>query len=570
MEQSEQLGALSAHAHAISYRLLGSRDDAVVVDAECLLWLVAHWERVEPHPLAWCAALAVERSLVRELDPNVDHPDGRRWWRHRLAEMPSSVQVTVALAELCGYQPEQVVALTRRSLTEVEEMLAWFNRPAEFDPRPWGDPAPADWLAHVRELPEPRARLALEPADTPSTTATPVAPAHQTTTRIGQPAAPSAQRGNELSVPTSAAANGGQATETILRPAPLRDSRPSSNAAAIDPRVPTPKRRRGPRMVRLSTMVSLFAVGGVAWAISQPTAERPSFSDRDVSAGTGNPAALGVAIGDDAGCSAENPLPAGATTEAVTTGGLSRTIRISVPPGTDGEPLPLVIDLGEPSLTVEERSVQSDLETLGEKKSFVTLTVGPTATGTWNVGGQSDQPDDVASVITIARDVVKRTCVDPEKVVLLGHGSGALMAGRIACESDTALSAVVMVGGAYGRDDCTVRQNIHIEWASDDPALPQGGGYGDATPVEHRSPGIEPQRLEDVIVAWRTSLDCSEEANVLFEEPIRPRRGWDPCGSGTLTVVSRPVGGHSWWPDISDVVDEAIARKAIFSPTDGD
>lgn len=132
-----------------------------------------------------------------------------------------------------------------------------------------------------------------------------------------------------------------------------------------------------------------------------------------------------------------------------------------------------------------ERSVE---ETLDEGA----IVVYPNGSGadegfpqSWNAGGccpfsTFDMVDDVAFLADVIESVSGRFDVDPDRVWVVGHSNGGMMAYRLACELSTRVTAIGVAAGAMMIDTCastrpTSALHLHGEL---DVVVPLLGGDG--------------------------------------------------------------------------------------------
>ena len=82
----------------------------------------------------------------------------------------------------------------------------------------------------------------------------------------------------------------------------------------------------------------------------------------------------------------------------------------------------------------------------------LTVVVVATVGASWNAGSCCGKPlregvDDVAAVTAVREDALQRAGADAERVALVGHSVGALMAWRLVCEPQFRAAAVVTISG---------------------------------------------------------------------------------------------------------------------------
>lgn len=82
----------------------------------------------------------------------------------------------------------------------------------------------------------------------------------------------------------------------------------------------------------------------------------------------------------------------------------------------------------------------------------LTVVVAGTEAASWNAGSccgtpQRDGVDDVAALVAMRADAVRRSGADPARTAVVGHSVGGLMAFRLACTPSFGAAAVVAVSG---------------------------------------------------------------------------------------------------------------------------
>ena len=138
-------------------------------------------------------------------------------------------------------------------------------------------------------------------------------------------------------------------------------------------------------------------------------------------------APLGLSPGPPAGdpCVASAPAPEGPIT--ITSGGLERTYRLTLPEPAPSEPAPVILNLHGAGSNAAEQDLYSDLAVRGPARGFVIVT--PDGTGQprqWNIV-VTTQADDAAFIDDVLADVAKRACIDPSRTYSTGMSSGAAM-----------------------------------------------------------------------------------------------------------------------------------------------
>ncbi len=103
--------------------------------------------------------------------------------------------------------------------------------------------------------------------------------------------------------------------------------------------------------------------------------------------------------------------------------------------------------------------------------------------GVWNAGrccgdAKKDNADDVSYINSFIKYATRRHKADRNRVYLIGHSNGAMMAYRYACEYPGRVAAIVTVSGTLMYDGCKARGLggvLHIHGAADS-VVPVTGG----------------------------------------------------------------------------------------------
>lgn len=158
-------------------------------------------------------------------------------------------------------------------------------------------------------------------------------------------------------------------------------------------------------------------------------------------------------------------------------------------PADGSEPVPVILALHPYGGTVPQAQNTFGLDVPAAAAGFAT--VYPSGPGkSWNAGSccgeaAAEDRDDVGFLEAVVDDLAARYDVDTERVYVTGFSNGAMMAYRLACESDVA-AAIAPVGGAV-MTDCTEPDPLpvlHIHGTADG-VVPPDGSEGTS--------GIDPQ-----------------------------------------------------------------------------
>jgi polyhydroxybutyrate depolymerase len=159
-----------------------------------------------------------------------------------------------------------------------------------------------------------------------------------------------------------------------------------------------------------------------------------------------------------AACSAQvvRPLPPARSVHTVKIGGVDRSYILRLPKAYDGEkkvPLVMLLHGATDSAAYAEQAYHFSEK--GEAEGFVLLL--PDALGeshAWNGLAPADDPHqdtgDLAFLLTLLKDIPATYAIDPDRVYVCGHSSGAIMTYRVIAERPDLIAAAGIVAGSVG------------------------------------------------------------------------------------------------------------------------
>jgi len=176
------------------------------------------------------------------------------------------------------------------------------------------------------------------------------------------------------------------------------------------------------------------------------------------------------------------------------------------------------------------------------------------------VTAAADRDDDIAMAADALSSAAKVTCVDADKTVVVGFGTGAHLAAAIACSGEARVRGLVMVRGAYAPPSCSPARGISVLIDSDttDAILPFDGGWGISAT---RDPSYEPGASTAALASWAAQNDCSAaESSESEANGIEVTRR-ESCKEGVAVTSRTSVGyGHDWPPEVVGPVLEMALR----------
>lgn len=289
-------------------------------------------------------------------------------------------------------------------------------------------------------------------------------------------------------------------------------------------------------------LVSWFSIPLLLFSCS----ESPSTVDPSVDAGSVDMADTG----DVPESCTRSVYGSGTTESSIQSGGLERTFRVHVPPGSAmdaGFPLVLVFHGGGGSgEQIELRS--SRFSELADEEGFVA--VYPDGTGTlktWNGGGccgaaVREDVDDVGFVRDLLDHLEESLCIDSSKVFATGMSNGGILSHRLACELSDRIAAIAPVAGTNMTDVCTPSSPVSVLQihGSEDGHVPYEGGEGCGLA------GVPFTSVPDTMEGWATRMGCDAEAAAGQVIGDGACRAWSGCEDAKVELCVIEGGGHSW------------------------
>ncbi|MBI2697881.1 alpha/beta hydrolase family esterase [Mycobacterium gordonae] len=263
-------------------------------------------------------------------------------------------------------------------------------------------------------------------------------------------------------------------------------------------------------------------------------------------------AALAVLLG---GCfggghavgSPEHPtIPVGKSSQSIEWAGTTRTFHVYRPQGlSDAAPLVVMLHGGFGSGAQAESSYRWDTE--ADKGHF--LVAYPDGQGrAWNAGSCCGNPsetnlDDVGFIGAVVDAIKGQTPVDAARVYVTGMSNGAMMALRMACETDL-FAAIAPVAGTLVTDCSRARPTSVLQiHGTADASVPYNGGPGKALKI-NGTPRVDGLPVPTVTAAWRAIDSCAAPTSttagaVTTETAVCPQ-------GRTVELISVADAGHQW------------------------
>jgi polyhydroxybutyrate depolymerase len=143
--------------------------------------------------------------------------------------------------------------------------------------------------------------------------------------------------------------------------------------------------------------------------------------------------------------------------------------------------------LSSHELFLKKLPMRKQAEKEGFRVIYINGTVLPkmksSGRSVWNAGeccGRNNNADDVSYIDAVIKHFVNNKMADPNRIFMLGHSNGAMMAYRFVCERPGVVRGLVAISGPLAKSSCNNAGNInilHIHGA-EDGTVPAAGGRG--------------------------------------------------------------------------------------------
>lgn len=241
-----------------------------------------------------------------------------------------------------------------------------------------------------------------------------------------------------------------------------------------------------------------------------------------------------------------NGIPVGRSDQSVQSGGLTRTFHLYRPDGLSG-PAPLVVMLhgGYGDGAQAERAYNWDTQADG---GHFLVAYPDGMDRAWNAGTCCGVPknrdvDDVGFITAMVGAIEAQTSVDPSRVYVTGMSNGAMMALRLACQTDL-FGAIAPVAGTLLTDCARAAPTsiLQIHGTADD-RVPYDGGPGKARTFTG-APNVDGPSVPTVNATWR-GIDACAAPVTSISGAVTTQTAQCP-GGRTVELISVADAGHQW------------------------
>ncbi len=160
--------------------------------------------------------------------------------------------------------------------------------------------------------------------------------------------------------------------------------------------------------------------------------------------------------------------------------------------------------------------------------------------------------NDVGYLENLARMLMQKYSIGPDRVFAAGISNGGMMSQRLACDTDmfrTVVSVAANLQASY-QDHCKPpgHRNILFILGTEDPLVPYQGGFIEVL-------GKKRGRVlsaDETLAFWRAKNNCSSEPPSLRNIPDSSDDGthadeqWWKCDGARIGLIRVHGGGHTW------------------------
>lgn len=235
----------------------------------------------------------------------------------------------------------------------------------------------------------------------------------------------------------------------------------------------------------------------------------------------------------------------------LTSGGLTRTYRLFVPPSAAGRAqLPLVLDLHGSGGSASGQAKTSGFEALAAREGFAVATL-QAEDARWNVPVASTRADDLQYVSDVIDQIAAGVCIDPARVYATGFSGGGRMSSLLGCRLNDRIAAIAPVGGLRSFGTCPGRAL---------PVLTVHGLNDTTNPYEGRGDrGAEwVESVPEALAGWASHNRCHPKLLQEDQPGALHTVRYAGCANGAEVRLLRIDGLGHVWPRTEIDATEAI------------
>ena len=336
---------------------------------------------------------------------------------------------------------------------------------------------------------------------------------------------------------------------------------------------------RGDRLTRQQALLALctvaLAIGALVGLSSVfPNANVAANRAVAVASASGAPARLAGAPG----CDPARAHDAGDFDQTITSGDLTRSFILRVPPSYEGDiPTPVVLNLHGLGGGAAQHADYSELPAKADEEGFILVTPQGVSTeflssSHWNfLRFLPFAPDDVLFIDDLLDDIGSQLCIDGSRIFAAGISMGAMMATRLGCDLSDRIAAIAPVAGVYfppWSPDLAVEADCVS--ARPGPVVAFHGTADTIVPFEGGPVGLQGfsftlRNIElDVMPSWAEQNGCQGDPT---EEPVTEQVTlvqYDGCNADATVQLYIIDGGRHDWPGARGRDDEISASDLMW------
>jgi polyhydroxybutyrate depolymerase len=236
---------------------------------------------------------------------------------------------------------------------------------------------------------------------------------------------------------------------------------------------------------------------------------------------------------------------------SIDSGGTTREALVHVPEHVAGAELAMLVAIHGSGFDGPRFPDYTQLTPIADREGFiivyplgdsVRITGYPELFRSWNAGrccpyANDYGVDDVGFLDLLLNELTATTPVDPDRITMVGHSNGAMMAQRYACERTDRLAAVVSISGSMTANRCEPSRPLPMleVHATADVEVPYNAG------------GLPSAR--EAVDRWRFMNRCGDVSiDETIDSPITQitRRRWICEGTADVELITMQGGDHDW------------------------